>query len=219
MRPLIYFTLPLAMLLGCGGPTDNHNTTDGSSDTSTLDTTETDASETTESESETETSGTADSTDPRSVLTDLPERDHARELGLTIIQSYFEGDPTDFIAMIADIVPQVGREGEAMDGEYFREMVAHVTPYPSGEDFTMYTMEQYHDVFDPLVVTYDEAVEHFAFPTVDNAGWIPEPQDFIYFGGTLQLDKREEDKFIRDGLNSFVFGKRDGVWKFVGFVS
>ena len=160
-----------------------------------------------------------DPDDPRSALTPSTQRTEALELGLSIIQSYFDNDPQTFIDIIADELPQIGREGETMDGSYFRELVAHAEPYPSGEDLTMYTMEQYHEVFDPLVVTYDEAVEHFGFPPVTNAGWVPDPDDFIYLGGILNEGFTEEDRFIRDGLNSFVFGKRDGIWMFVGFVS
>ena len=210
MRSITCLTLPVLLLFGCGSP-QTHATT-------ATTTPETPAS--TEAESSEATPSTeADPNDPRSVLEDRAERNEARELGLSIIQSYFDGDPSVFVELVAETVPQIGREGEAMDGQYFRDMVAHVDPYPSGEDLSMYSMDEYHDVFDPLVVTYDEAVEHFGFPPVENDGWIPESSDFIYFGGFLHLDKVEADKFIRDGLNSFVFGKRDGVWKFVGFVS
>ena len=42
-------------------------------------------------------------------------------------------DPEVFIEMLHHTLPQIGREGEAMDGEYFKEVVRHSTPYPSGE--------------------------------------------------------------------------------------
>ena len=211
MRPRLLPTLILtsSLCLACGGPTAPKASEGITDDTSEDITDETD--ETTET--------TMDPNDPRAVLADRSERDEARQVGLSVIQSYFDNEPQAFIDLISDILPEIGREGDPMDGQFFRELVERSDPYPSGEDFTMYTMDQYHEVFDPLVVTYDEAVEHFGVSPVENDGWIPAPDDFIYFGGYLKPGRVEEDKFIRDGLNSFVFGKRDGVWMFVGFVS
>lgn len=158
-----------------------------------------------------------------SETTDTPEIDpdkaEAMALGLSIIQSYFDNEPEVFIALIADTLPQIGRSGEVMDGAYFRELIAHATPYPSGEDLTGYTMEDYNEVHTPVVVTYEEAVADYGMPAVEGDGWIPEEGDLIYLGGILKEGKTEADKFVRDGLNSFVFGKRDGQWLFVGFVS
>ena len=202
---IVSFTLTTTLCLACGNPQEDIANTDMPSDGETF------------SSAVDETPPATD--DRRSVLEQSEERAQVRELGLRIIQSYFDNNPQAFIDMIADDLPQIGREGETMDGAYFRELVEHAEPYPSGEDLTMYSMEQYHEIFDPLVVTYDEAVEYFDFPAVTNGGWIPEPDDFIYLGGYLRDGFTEEDKFIRDGLNSFVFGKRDGIWLFVGFVS
>ena len=212
MRPNLMLTLVLSACLSLACGTNDPATAQSSlmGDTS-------EPAETSNTTEEDNTSVSFD--DPRSMLEPSSQREEALRLGFRIIQSYFDNDPQPFIDIIADQLPQIGREGETMDGDYFRELVAHAEPYPSGEDLTMYTMEQYLDVFHPLVVTYEEAVDHFGFPPVTNGGWIPEPNDFIYFGGILQDSFSENDKFIRDGLNSFVFGERDGVWLFVGFVS
>ena len=106
-----------------------------------------------------------------------------------------------------------------MDGEYFKDVIRHSSPYPSGEDLTSYTMEQYQTIFAPLVLTYQEAIEQLGFPEVEGDGWVPEDTDYLFIGFNLAEGAVESDKFIRDGLNSFVFGIRDGEWKFVGFMS
>ena len=68
-------------------------------------------------------------------------REQARAIGLSIIQSYFDNQPEVFVALIADTLPQIGREGDPMEGEYFKELVAYREPYPAGEDFTEFSMK------------------------------------------------------------------------------
>ena len=80
-------------------------------------------------------------------------------------------------------------------------------------------MADYEAVYEPVVVTYQEAVDNYDMPPAEGDGWVPHEGDLIFLGGVLRDGKTEDDKFLRDGLNSFVFGKRDGEWLFVGFVS
>ena len=146
------------------------------------------------------------------------DREEAMELGLSIIQSYFDGEPEVFVELIADSLPQIGGSGLPMSGDQFKELIATNVPYPAGTDLTGYTMEDYHAVFEPVVVTFQEAVQDLGYPDVTNGGWIPADDEYIYLGVELKAGKQESDRFIRNGLNAFVFGKRDGEWKFVGFV-
>ena len=224
MRPIIFLTLCLLMLFACGetatdpaadAGTENAVTTEPSSDNETANN-----SDSTEDTTEAGTTGDTSGSESIQDQVDMtPERARALEIGLSIIQSYFDGDPEVFASILADTLPQVGRDDEPMDGEYFREMVRYASPYPSGEDYTSYSMDDYEAVYDPLVLTYDEAVELISFPAVQGNGWVPEENDFLFIGGNLQEGAVESDKFLRDGLNSFVFGIRDGEWKFVGFIS
>ena len=231
MRPIVYLILPLFMLLACGetttDPTSESNTgssvsTEPSSEAdATSDTTDTTGStDTNEDTADNDTTDeTANSDSIQDQLEMTPERARALEIGLSIIQSYFDGEPEVFASLLADTLPQVGLDADPMDGEYFGDMVRNSSPYPAGEDYTSYSMDQYEEVYDPLVLTYDEAVELISFPTVQGNGWVPEENDFLFIGGNLQPGAVEGDKFIRDGLNSFVFGIRGGEWKFVGFIS
>lgn len=228
MRPVVYLILPLFMLLACGGTTtptaEDTDTGDvGSTETTTdSDTTTepTDATDSTEDTADTDTTDETTNTDSIQGQVEMtPERARALEIGLSIIQSYFDGEPEVFASLLADTLPQVGLDADPMDGEYFGDMVRNSSPYPAGEDYTSYTMDQYEEVYDPLVLTYDEAVEFISFPTVQGNGWVPEENDFLFIGGNLKPGAVEGDKFIRDGLNSFVFGIRGGEWKFVGFIS
>ncbi len=217
MRVLVYLALPLFLLFACG-----ESTPEPSDDTSTNDTSETTDNstddETDDSQSEVDEE-TSDDTNSEGE-TDMSEpRAQATEMGMSVIQSYFDGDPEVFIAMLHHTLPQIGREGEAMDGEYFGDLIRHATPYPSGEDFSQYTMEEYQAVYDPLVLTFQEAIDQLSFPEVEGDGWVPEEGDYLFIGWNLKPGSVESDKFIRDGLNSFVFGIRDGQWKFVGFIS
>lgn len=228
MRPVVYLILPLFMLLACGETTtptaEDTDTGDvGSTETTTdSDTTTepTDATDSTEDTADTDTTDETTNTDSIQGQVEMtPERARALEIGLSIIQSYFDGEPEVFASLLADTLPQVGLDADPMDGEYFGDMVRNSSPYPAGEDYTSYTMDQYEEVYDPLVLTYDEAVEFISFPTVQGNGWVPEENDFLFIGGNLKPGAVEGDKFIRDGLNSFVFGIRGGEWKFVGFIS
>ena len=209
MRPIVCLTLPLFMLLACG-------------ETTTQTAADTDNNDAVSAETTTDTDTTDETTNTESIQDQLemtPERAQALELGLSIIQSYFDSEPEVFANLLADTLPQVGLDADPMDGEYFGDMVRNSSPYPAGEDYTAYTMEQYEEVYSPLVLTYDEAVELISFPTVQGNGWVPQETDFLFIGGNLKPGALESDKFIRDGLNSFVFGIRDGEWKFVGFIS
>jgi len=218
MRALAYLALPLFLLFACGETSTSNPTPDETAEESTEETT-TDNDTT---DGVTDTSETGDDPEGNSIQDQVEmtaERAHAMEIGLSVIQSYFDGNAEVFINLLADTLPQIGREGDPMDGEYFRDLVRNSSPYPAGEDFTGYTMQQYEEVFEPLVLTYDEAVELIDFPVVEGSGWIPESADFLFLGWNLKPGQVESDKFIRDGLNSFVFGIRDGEWKFVGFIS
>ena len=218
MRVLVYLALPLFLLFACG-----ESTTEQNDDTPTNETTD-DNSDTTTDEEDNNTDAEVDEEnaeqDSEQGETEMSAaREQARSMGMQVIQSYFDGDPEVFIEMLHHTLPQIGREGEAMDGEYFKEVVRHSTPYPSGEDLTSYTMEDYQAVFNPLVLTYQEAIDQLGFPEVEGDGWVPEPTDFLFIGFNLQEGAVQSDKFIRDGINSFVFGIRDGEWKFVGFMA
>ena len=46
-----------------------------------------------------------------------------------------------------------------MSGDQFKELIATSLPYPAATDLTSYTMEDYHAVFEPVVVTFEEAVQ------------------------------------------------------------
>ena len=218
MRVPVYFALPVLLLFACG-----ESSPDPSDESSTNETTdETTETSTDDENADTETEVDGETTDEESEPgeTDMATaREQAMGMGMEIIQSYFDGDAEVFIAMLHHTLPQIGREGEAMDGEYFKDLIRHSTPYPSGEDLTSYTMEEYQAVFEPLVLTYQEAVDQLGFPEVEGDGWVPEETDFLFIGWNLKTGALESDKFIRDGLNSFVFGIRDGEWKFVGFMS
>ena len=222
MRVLVYLALPLFLLFACG-----ESTTDPTDDTTTNETTD----NTTDNNSETATDDEGDDADTEVDDENANEgsepdeadmaaaREQAMNMGMQVIQSYFDGNPEVFIEMLHHTLPQIGREGEAMDGAYFEEVVRHSTPYPSGEDLTSYTMEDYQAVFNPLVLTYQEAIDQLGFPEVEGDGWVPEATDFLFIGFNLQEGAVQSDKFIRDGINSFVFGIRDGEWKFVGFMA
>ncbi len=218
MRVLVYLALPLFLLLACGesttdqtGDTATNETTDNNSDTTTDD-------ESNESDTEVDEENTNDGSDQGETEMSAA-REQAMSMGMDVVQSYFDGNPEVFIDMLHHTLPQIGREGEAMDGEYFKEVVRHSTPYPSGEDLSAYTMEDYQAVYNPLVLTYEEAIEQLGYPEVEGDGWVPEPTDFLFIGFNLKEGKVQSDKFIRDGLISFVFGIRDGEWKFVGFMA
>ena len=218
MRVLVYLALPLFLLLACGesttdqtGDTATNETTDNNSDTTTDD-------ESNESDTEVDEENTNDGSDQGETEMSAA-REQAMSMGMDVVQSYFDGNPEVFIDMLHHTLPQIGREGEAMDGEYFKEVVRHSTPYPSGEDLSAYPMEDYQAVYNPLVLTYEEAIEQLGYPEVEGDGWVPEPTDFLFIGFNLKEGKVQSDKFIRDGLISFVFGIRDGEWKFVGFMA
>lgn len=225
MRPIVYLILPFFTLLACGETTTNSPADTDTGDAETIETTtdnDTAADTTDTTEDTTEVDSTDETTNTDSIQNQVemtPERARALEIGLSIIQSYFDGEPEVFASLLADTLPQVGLDADPMDGEYFGDMVRNSSPYPAGEDYTIYTMEQYEEVYDPLVLTYEEAVELISFPTVQGNGWVPEENDFLFIGGNLKPGAVEGDKFIRDGLNSFVFGIRGGEWKFVGFIS
>ena len=213
MRTLVYLALPIFLLFACGESTTDTTNNETSETTNENETTDSEGSE---SEINEDTSDTETDTELSELETG---RAQAMEMGMQVIQSYFDGDPEVFIAMLHHTLPQIGREGEAMDGEYFSEVVRHSTPYPSGEDLSAYSMEDYQTIYEPLVLTYQEAMDQLGYPEVEGDGWVPEEMDFLFIGFNLKPGYTQGDKFIRDGIISFVFGIRDGQWKFVGFMS
>ena len=219
MRVLLYLALPVFLLFACGeATTESTNDSSTSENSESTDNSGSPVGEDTDEATEVDDDTTDDETEM--TQSDLESsRAQAMEMGMDIIQSYFDGDPEVFIAMLHHTLPQIGREGEAMDGEYFEEVVRHSTPYPSGEDLSEHTMADYQTVYEPLVLTYPEAMDQLGYPEVEGDGWVPEATDFLFIGFNLREGSTQSDKFIRDGLISFVFGVRDGEWKFVGFMS
>ena len=76
-------------------------------------------------------------------------------------------------------------------------------------------MADYQTVYEPLVLTYPEAMDQLGYPEVEEMGGFLEETDFLFIGFNLREGSTQSDKFIRDGLISFVFGVRDGRMEIV----
>ena len=141
-------------------------------------------------------------------------KDAALAFSLKVLDTYFDPSIAGyelFLTYIHDPVYPLEGEGPLSLSEILWE-----GSHPFGQNYSAHTMDEYLEVYNPIVLNYDEIValapdfESFA---VDD--WIPNKDDYLFLGWE-----------VRDGRTAFMWEDllcfmvtcgTDGEWKLIAF--
>ncbi len=131
-------------------------------------------------------------------------KDEAKSFALDVVKSYISNDTLTFKSYLGDTLYSL----EAGDKPIPVDSIS-VSDLFSRFDYSAYSMNDYLDVYEPIIMDYD------AYSKV-NPGWLdqfiywhPDNQDFLFFGSR---EKQGKQGFMWDDLLGFMVSKRSGHW-------
>ena len=142
------------------------------------------------------------------------DREGALEFSLKVVRTYFDNDMEGFISYLADELYSLEGDGPISKDELAPSISAedHVVD----EDYTMYSMEEYTEVYDPRVMDVEEVESEYPgiVSSMESLGWDYGEDDYLFIG--WETKSGEEGPLWDDPL-SFVVSHESGEWRFKAF--
>jgi len=132
----------------------------------------------------------------------------ALKFSLEIIETFLEGDVNGYIDRCADTLYTLEGEGPFTLEEWEPDL-REEEPFPFGEDYSEYSMDDFEDAYDIKVYDHDEYMAEFEFMAdLDYPDWSPDEDDYLFWA----QEKEEDEGFIWDDLLAFMVTVQDGDW-------
>jgi len=143
-------------------------------------------------------------------------KEGALEFSLALVETYFTGDEDKFCSHLADTLYIVGEGAGRITKEEAISIIKEDKPFPFGEDYSEFTIDDYLENYSPKIMDYEEySKEEWAvFRLFPIDGWTPDADDFLFIGYEVKPGK---EGFMWDNLLVFMVTYQNEKWEFIAF--
>ena len=148
-----------------------------------------------------------------STPTPEPIEDAALDFSLAVVETYFTGDADKFCSFLADTFYTLEGEGPITKEEAI-SIIKEDKPFPFGEDYSEFTMEDYLETYRPKIMDYGEYTKEYPeeLSSLSIDGWKPDADDFLFLGHEVKTGK---EGFMWDDLLVFMVTYQNKKWEFI----
>ncbi|MBD3225118.1 MAG: hypothetical protein GF313_10345 [Caldithrix sp.] len=132
-------------------------------------------------------------------------KSEAKEFALKIVQSYIENDSLAYKTYLPDTIYSL----EPWEKPVPSDSVS-LTAFFSSFDYSQYSMSDYYEVYDPVIMNYEEYAEVDPEWLDAFTYWHPDDQDYLFIGHQV---KEGQTEFMVNDLLGFMVTQRTGVWQ------
>jgi hypothetical protein len=140
-------------------------------------------------------------------------KEGALEFSLLLVETYFTGDEDRFCSHLAGTLYTLEGEGPFTKEEAI-SAIKEDKPFPSGEDYSEFTMEDYLENYHQEIMNYEDYSEYPELSGLSIDGWEPDADDFLFLGYEVKSGK---EGFVWDDLLVFMVTYQNGKWEYIAF--
>ena len=149
-----------------------------------------------------------------STPTPEPTEDAALDFSLAVVETYLTGDADKFCSFLADTLYTLEGEGPITKEEAI-SAIKEDKPFPFGNDYSEFTMEDYLENYRPKIMDYGEYTKEYPeLSSLSIDGWKPDADDFLFLGHEVKTGK---EGFMWEDLLGFMVTYQNKKWEFIAF--